>query len=78
MPYTATLFYGIYYHRSTNGEVDKEMPSLIAMIAASTVAYVVSHKFLYFTGIWIQSLLDLIIWVFVFYVTRNYLRDLKR
>jgi hypothetical protein len=54
------------------------MPSFIAMIAASTAAYVVSHKFLSFTGIWIQSLLDLIIWVCVFYVTRNYLRDLKQ
>ena len=53
------------------------MSSLLAMIAASTVAYVVSHKFLYFTGIWIQSLLDLVIWVSVFYVTRNYLEDLK-
>ena len=54
------------------------MPSFIAMIAATTTAYVISHKFLYFTGIWIQSLLDLIVWVYVFIVTRNYLRDLKQ
>ena len=59
-------------------ELDEEMPSVIAMIAATTASYLVSHKLLYFTGIWIQSFLDLIIWAIVFYMTRNYLRDLKQ